>query len=182
MNKTLRGGLAVLGLVVIGLGTSAYQAVVITANAKQNTYRLVLSNTATLGSGVTLELSNPAGSGKMVKFRRAAFNSSAVLGCQIQRFSTASTGGTSSAITVAKVDSGSAASVVTGKLFTVAPTAGNLDQTVDYMYYAAAGRVDVGLVDDCRQPIIIRPGEFLCLVCGNVANTFGFIEWTEENQ
>lgn len=147
---------------------------------RKATYRLTFTQTTI--AGVNLEIANPGGSGKALHLRQGYIQTAGAIAITGKRTSAASSGGTSSAPTPAKIDSSNAASVATVKQFSVAPTPGTTDATVMLFGMNSNTAVQIQNPADDAQKITIRPGEQLALeIDTGAVSTKGYLEWTEEN-
>lgn len=142
------------------------------------TYRICYDNNSVIG--VSFEIQNPSASGKKLVFKRMRAYWSASNTSYIKRTTTAATGGTSSALTVCKNASDAPTSVVTtAKVFTVAPTTGTVDATLDRLQLAGSGILSSEFSPSDSELITIRPGENLQIDATAAITFAGYIEWIE---
>jgi hypothetical protein len=147
--------------------------------ARKPTFRLALNFTSIAGTNA--EISNPPGSGVVMRLRRFNTYSGATCGVTVSRRTLASTGGTSTNVTPTPARSTGAASLMTVKNFTINPTpAGALLDTPLIIGLGTAAYISENLDSQDIDPITLQPGEVLN-VSINAATAFvGNVVWTEE--
>jgi len=142
-----------------------------------NTYRFPIVGVTTIADCTwELALASSAAVRALVAYR--LFGNSAYY-LTICRRSSAFTGGTSAAMTAAKVDSNSPSATLTGKQFSVAQTGGGV-------LVATLGRVlvtnTIQLPPDplpWASPLVLNPGEWLTLDASGAVASSGYLEWVE---
>jgi len=141
------------------------------------TYRFPIAGVTTIADATwVLALASSAKVRALIAYRLWG-NSAYYL--TICRRSSAFTGGTSAAMTAAKVDSNSPAATLTGKQYSVAKTGGGV-------LAATLGRIlitnTIQLPPDAlpwASPLILNPGEWLSLDASGTVSTSGYLEWVE---
>lgn len=167
------------------------------------TYTLAINPTNTAGIANALDqwnFGNPTGSGKTIRIIRLSFGvaiATTVVGTvSLVKRSAANTGGTQVAITRTPLDSGIGASIsVGGGIYSAAPTA--VGASVGFVRQtrlsipavtAAPALLEWTFGNRPGAAVVLRPGEYLGLTLGTLANAAvasaptvnGDIEWTEE--
>src|SRR5258708_1600072 len=145
---------------------------------KNPTYRLSLNDTTIVGE--TIEIQNPAGSGKNLVFTQCLVTLNTASDIRLSIMNPTNTVGTSSAKTVYKKRTASPTSVVTtAKTYSVAPTPGTITSDLGRFTIPTNGTIQLQQDRLDAESIPVAPGEALSIFTSVITTAKGMIEWME---
>lgn len=141
------------------------------------TFRIVFEIASSI-NGVNIEIRNPAGSGKVLRFAKIKTYCSSSATLTLNRTNSNSTGGTSADYTPVKMDTAQPDPAFTVKTYTVAPTMGGLDGVLDYLQMGTTMFYDQTVERDRHAPLI--PAGYNLAVQSGISLAYkGYIELEE---